>query len=113
MNRIRRRFDLFAFVAIPIVFVAMTLLSSCVTPRPHPHLSKAAVVAIADRVAIKNGYSLSKFEKRAEYNFVHRDNTWVVFYDLKPDLHGMVPTGGNFTVHVKDGTGETWLIPGR
>lgn len=79
----------------------------------RPQRSKAAVMVIADRVAIKKGYSLRKFERRAEYNFVHRDNTWVVFYDLRPDARGMVPTGGDFTVYVQDDTKETWLIPGR
>ena len=41
------------------------------------------------------------------------DKTWVVFYDLKPDSHGMVAVGGDFTVYVRDDTKETFLLPGR
>ena len=99
------------FLTIPMTFVVAVLFTSCVTTSRH--LAKSVVIGIADRVALKNGYSPNKFEKRAEYNFVRADNTWVVFYDIKPDSHGMVPTGGGFTVHVKDDTKETWLIPGR
>src|SRR5467141_622375 len=59
------------------------------------HLTEAEVIAIADRVAVKSGcYSLDKFTRYARYNLVVKDNTWIVFYDLKPDAHGMVPVGG-------------------
>ena len=74
-------------------------------------LTEAQVLAISDRVAVKHGYSLDEFDKHARYKFA--DKTWVVFYDLKPDSHGMVPVGGDFTVDVRDDTKETFLIPGR
>jgi hypothetical protein len=111
MNSISRKSALFCFSTIAALAVGLNLFSSCATASPR--LSKTDVIAIADRVAVKNGYSLSEFKRRAEYNFVRKDNTWVVFYDLKPDSHEMVPTGGDFTVHVKDDTKETWFIPGR
>ena len=76
-------------------------------------LTEAQVLAISDRVAVKHGYSLDKFDRHARYNFVNKDNTWVVFYRLKPDSHGMLPVGGDFTVDVRDDTKETFLIPGR
>jgi hypothetical protein len=78
----------------------------------HPHLTEASVLAIADRVALKHGYSPSKFKRRVIYN-LRKDNMWAILYDIKPDSHGMVPTGGGFTVHLKDDTKETYLIPGR
>ena len=74
-------------------------------------LAQAQVLAIADRVAVKNGYSLDKFNKQARYKSV--DKTWVVLYDLKPDSHGMLPVGGDFTVDVRDDTKDTFLLPGR
>jgi hypothetical protein len=99
-------------ISIVALTVTISLFTSCVAA--HPHLSEAAVIAIADRVAVTKGYSPSKFEKRAKYNFVHKDNTWTVFYDLKPDSRGRIYLDGvNFTVYVKDDTKETWLIPGR
>jgi hypothetical protein len=111
MNHITPKFTVFGFGTVAALVAAANLFASCIAARPR--LNKADVIAIADRVVVKNGYSLGKFKKRAQYNFVRKDNTWVVFYNLKPDSHGMVPTGFDFTVHVKDDTRETWFIPGR
>jgi hypothetical protein len=74
-------------------------------------LTEAQVFAAADRVAVKHGYSLDKFDRHARYYFM--DKTWTVFYRLKPDSHGMVPVGDDFTVDVRDDTKETFLLPGR
>jgi hypothetical protein len=90
--------------------VAIFIITSACVGNDH-RLTKLQVFAIADRVAVKHGYSLGKFDKHARYYFA--DKTWTVFYDLKPDSHGLVPVGGDFTVDVRDDTKETFLLPGR
>ena len=91
------------------VVAIFIITSACVANSNR--LIEAQVFAITDRVAVKHGYSLDKFDKHTRYNVA--DKTWVVFYDLKPDSHGMVPVGGDFNVYVRDNTKETFLIPGR
>src|SRR5437016_13949256 len=110
MSGITRTSALLRFTSLAALIVAVSVLSSCVTvPR---HLSEATVLEIADRVAINHGYHLSKFRKVAKYN-LRKDNMWAVFYTIRPDSRGMVPTGFGFTVYVSDNTNETYLIPGR
>src|SRR4051794_9651838 len=54
---------------VTVAVIAATLLASCATARPH--LTETAVLAIADREAIKHGYSLKEFEKHTKYNSPH------------------------------------------
>jgi len=91
------------------VVAILIITSACVGNGNR--LTEAQVFAIADRVAVNHGYSLDKFDEHARYYFM--DKTWTVFYRLKPDSHGMVPVGGDFTVDVRDDTKETFLLPGR
>lgn len=76
-----------------------------------PRLSKAEVIRLADREAVRKGFDLRRF-KRAQprFNFAVRDNTWYVSYDPKGKE---VEVGGDFSVHIDDRTKEVWLIPGR
>src|SRR5215217_234472 len=90
-----------------VAVIAATLLTSCATARPH--LTETAALAIADREAIKHGYSLKQFEKSVKHNSPHIRNTWIVFYTRKPDSHGRyLPDGFNFNVYVTDDAKETW-----
>jgi hypothetical protein len=90
--------------------VAIFIITSACVGNSN-RLTETEVFAIADRVAVKDGYSLDKFDKHARYKSV--DKTWVVFYDLKPDSDGLLPVGGDFIVYVRDDTKETYLMPGR
>jgi hypothetical protein len=110
MKGITRISTIFRFSGLAALMMAGNVLSSCVTVPPH--LSEPTVLEIADRVAISHGYHLTKFRKIAKYN-LRKDNMWAVFYTIRPDSHGMVPTGFDFTVCVGDQTKETYLIPGR
>jgi hypothetical protein len=97
-------------ITVVALIVTLSLSSSCITVSQH--LREADVVKIADRVAINHGYRLSKFRKVVEYN-LRNDRLWRVFYTIRPDSHGMVPTGFDFTVYISDDTKKTYLIPGR
>ena len=96
-------------VCCATVVAIFIITSACVGNSNR--LTEAQVFAITDRVAVKHGYSLGKFDKHARYYSV--DKTWTVFYRLKPDSHGMLPVGGDFTVDVRDDTKDTFLLPGR
>ena len=77
------------FVAAMGVGSFLVLTSACVNKGPR--LNRAPVIAITDRVAVKDGYSSIKFERSARYNLLKKDNSWILVYRLKPGSQGMVP----------------------
>jgi hypothetical protein len=85
-----------------IVVSILAVTCACATKwTKGKRLTEAEVITIADRVAVKNGYSLNKFVKFARYNLVEKDNTWMVFYRPKPGAPGTATVGADFTVSVK------------
>jgi hypothetical protein len=88
-------------------------LSSCAVVSNQPRLTTAEVIHLADVEAKRQGYNLKEYlAPRARFNYVIKDNTWVVFYDEKP-VNGMVHIGFDFTVDIDDRTKKVWLLPGR
>jgi hypothetical protein len=79
----------------------------------HPRLTRAEVIRMANLEARRHGYDLRAYERPdAHFNYVEKDNTWVIFYEGKA-VNGMTTVGNHFTVHIDDRTKEIWLIPGR
>ena len=89
------------------------LLIGCATVPSQPRLTTAEVIRLADAEARHHSYDLRAYQRPVvHYNYVYKDNTWVVFYDEKP-VNGMVHIGFDFNVHIDDRTKKLWLIPGR
>ena len=74
------------------------------------NLDEAEVLRIAEATATSGGYTLAKYNMTGcHYEFVRKDGTWTVFYELKPPT----PPGGHFLVSINDQTKEATLEPGE
>jgi hypothetical protein len=83
-----------------------------------PKMSQADVVRVAARAATDAGYKLVDYKKpEAHFEFVHKDGTWTVFYEMKPPTplgeHFQTPLGEHFLVWLDDKTGKTRVMPGE
>lgn len=96
----------FTQFSLSTVAVAMLVVGCAHTPK----MSQADVVRVASRAATDAGYKLADYKKpEAHFEFVHKDETWTVFYEMKPPT----PPGGHFLVWVDDKTGKTRVMPGE
>jgi hypothetical protein len=74
------------------------------------HMSQQEVVQVASRAAADAGYKLGDYkEPEAHFEFVRKDDSWTVFYVMKPPT----PPGGHFQVWVDDKTGKTQVMRGE
>lgn len=75
-----------------------------------PNLDEAEALRIAEAAATSEGYDLDKYNMTGcHYEFVRKDGTWTVFYELKPPT----PPGGHFLVSINDQTKEATVQPGE
>jgi hypothetical protein len=73
-------------------------------------LTEARVLEIANRAAARHGFRVSDYQPpKVHYQFTRRDNTWTVFYELKPPT----PPGGHFLVWVNDRSEAAQVMPGE
>jgi len=99
-------------IAIRLLLTAAALLlaacSACTRANHTPQLTEAQAIDIANSLARENGYDLSKWQPpNAHYEFVERDCTWSVFYEI---IGNAMP--GHFLVVVNDSTKHAFLSGG-
>lgn len=100
---------IYFFVLIGIIAV-LGCINTMIGHRPNTNLTKTEVIRIAEETAKANGYDTNKYNMTGcHYEFVHKDNTWTVFFELKPPT----PPGGHFLVTVDDQTKKAELAPGE
>jgi hypothetical protein len=91
---------------MPVVFTSKVIAES---PNGKPSMTKTDAVAIANAEAQRQGYNLSQYESPiAEYEFISKDQRWMVFYQGKAN-----DPGNHFSVWVNDRTGKCQLMPGK
>ena len=75
----------------------------------QPTLKAPEVIKLANAAAEKKGYKLTKYEApKARYEFVHKDDSWWVFYQGK-----LRAPGNFFSVSIHDKTKKTEVFPGE
>ena len=97
-----------------ILFGSLLVLVGCANVnqenRPQTNLTKTEVLRIAEATAKSEGYDVGKYNMTGcHYEFTDKDNTWTVFYELKPPT----PPGGHFLILVDDGTKAATLAHGE
>ena len=74
------------------------------------NLTKEEVLKISEETAKAEGFDVSKYNMAGcHYEYTDKDQTWTVFYELKPPT----PPGGHFTVSVADQTKKATLARGE
>jgi hypothetical protein len=97
-----------------ILFVVLFAIIGCTEANrdqaPGARLTQEEVIQIAKDTAKSDGYDLGKYNMTGcHYEFTRKDNTWTVFFELKPPT----PPGGHFMVLVDDRTKKATLVPGE
>ena len=105
--------------AIPVFALCIaSALISCSTPS-KPRLTAAEAIHLATAAAKQKHVDFTtllppnaKFVRRS-----HRPDGieahWFVWWDQKPDKHGKVTIGGDYSALVMDGSSKVDLFPGR
>jgi hypothetical protein len=108
-----------------LVLVSVTVLLGCTTQNGAPadsakpgatggqsgsaRLSEPEVARIAKEAAEQEGISLSDYHApTVHFEFVHKDQTWTVFFDGKVAM-----PGNHFSVSVDDQTGKPQVMRGE
>jgi len=101
--------NLYIYVAISVLIMLFFALM-VILQRPKANLTQAEVIQIAEGKARSEGYDVSKYNMTGcRYEFVHKDRTWSVFFELKPPT----PPGAHFLVLIDDQTKEVKLARGK
>lgn len=74
------------------------------------NLAESEVLRIAEATVKSEGYDVDKYNRTGcHYEFIHKDHTWTVFYELKPPT----PPGGHFMISIDDQTKKAKLVHGE
>jgi hypothetical protein len=94
--------------------ILLFLATSCMTT-VKPHLNAAVATRLAMAEARKKHYDFNTVlsTPTVRYDAKLEGGSWWVSWEQKPDEHGMVTVGGDFSAWVNDKTGEVTMIPGR
>jgi hypothetical protein len=95
--------------------ILLFLATSCITTAVKPRLDAAGATRLAKVEARKKHYDFNTVlsTPTVRYDAKVEGGSWWVKWDQKPDEHGMVTVGGDFSAFVNDKTGEVTMIPGR
>lgn len=97
-----------------LLFGAFLAASGCMNQtqeiESENNLTKKQVIQIAEETAKSEGYDLQKYNMAGcHYQFTRNDQTWTVYYELKPPP---LP-GGHFFISVDDQTKKATLAHGQ
>ncbi len=95
--------------------ILLFLATSCITTGIKPRLDAAGATRLATAEARKKHYDFNTVlsTPTVRYDAKFEGGSWWVKWDQKPDEHGMVTVGGDFSAFVNDKTGEVTMISGR
>ena len=94
------------FRVLPLL---VALLAATSVMAGEPTLKVPEVIKLANAAAEKKGYELTKYEApEAHYEYVHKDDSWWVFYQGK-----LRAPGNHFSVSIQDKTKKTEVTPGE